>query len=141
MKNLKVIKIVNDTTLVLKGGKTDGVTVGDKYRIMDQTGDILIDPDTEEEVGRLPVYKAVVEITDVYEKYSIARSEFVEEKQRTTPSFSEIMAPMPALGKKQTTIVPAHYKTLDVNPDQITGGLYPTKNHPISLGDLAKKYN
>lgn len=129
---IKVIKIINDTTLVINVGSEDSnIKIGDQFQIISLDGDDLIDPDSGYSIGKLPVYKSKVFATDIYENFSIVRSKYIEEKKNNT-----MLNPLMPI-----TVVPAHRAPMNVNPDEITGGLFGTEDQPISIGDIAKPVN
>ena len=50
----KVIKVIDDYTLVINKGAQDGVTMGDRFLIY-HLGEEMIDPDTKESLGVLEI--------------------------------------------------------------------------------------
>lgn len=131
---IKVIKIVNDTTLVINAGSENyDIAVGDEFRILDADGDDVIDPESGEKIGNLPIYKSKVFVTDIYEKFSIVRSKYIEAKKINGSILNSITG--------ETTVIPAHRIPMNVNEDEITGGLFDSEDHPINVGDIAKPIN
>jgi hypothetical protein len=131
--DIRVIKIINDTTLVINAGSTDyNIKIGDKFQILDANGEDLIDPMSGDKIGKLPIYKSKVFVTDIYDNFSIVRSKYIEAKKTNGSILNSITG---------TTVIPAHRIPMNVNEDEITGGLFDSEDHPIKIGDIAKHIN
>ncbi|WP_407124499.1 hypothetical protein [Weissella paramesenteroides] len=130
---IKVIKIVNDTTLVINAGSEDyNIKIGDELQILDADGESLVDPTSGDEIGKLPIYKSKVFVTDIYDYFSIVRSKYIEATKTNGSIFNSITG---------ATVIPAHRIPMNVNEDEITGGLFDSEDHPINVGDIAKPIN
>ncbi|MDD2467923.1 MAG: hypothetical protein PHI97_28425 [Desulfobulbus sp.] len=69
----KIVSILNDYEVVINRGNIDGVKKGNKFIIVG-LGDVIVDPDTMEELERLEIVRGNVEVTHVQEKISTAKS-------------------------------------------------------------------
>ncbi|MBN2686222.1 MAG: hypothetical protein JXR40_13155 [Pontiellaceae bacterium] len=74
-KQLKVIKVVDDTTIVINAGSEDGITANQKFTLYCLDTEDLIDPDTNENLGRLEIVKGVVAPTHIQMKVSTLKSD------------------------------------------------------------------
>lgn len=119
MKNdFKVVKIVDDKTIVINAGKNNGIQNADKFEIY-ELGDEVIDPETNENLGNLTSHKAYVQVINVYEKMALCENT-----------------------ERETLLLSANYssiKPLNIDISQITGGI--SKNKTIRIGDRAKLLN
>ena len=118
-KKYKVVKIIDDTSLIINAGSVDKVQVGDIMVVVGK-GDIVIDPDTNEELGCLEIEKARLKIMEVYEKMCICQSAY------TSNYFSNMM--------DVNTIFSYKHEKLDVDPTEITG----KGDMIIKIGDIAE---
>lgn len=66
----RVIRVMNETTLIINIGSDDGVNIGDEFSILG-TAETIIDPVTNEELGDFYYTKAMLEVIEVQNKYSI----------------------------------------------------------------------
>jgi hypothetical protein len=69
----KVIRIFNETTLLVNVGRRDGLTIGDRVVVLEK-GEEVKDPDSGESMGELELVKAELRATDVQERMSIVKS-------------------------------------------------------------------
>lgn len=123
MKEIRVIKIINSKKLVINVGLDDGINEGDHFKIVDKiSNESIFDPETGENLGNLTVYKGEVEATVVYEKMSIV------EPPLKQASFSAL-----------ATLNHTYRGDLDVDPEEITGGLPKPSHTPIKIGDKVIK--
>lgn len=67
-----VAKILNEKSIVLAGGWTDGIDTGDEFNIV-KIGKQVKDDYTGELLGTYDRIKVKVEVTEVYENFSIAK--------------------------------------------------------------------
>ena len=73
-KQLKVIKVVDDITVVINAGSADGITSNQKFTIYRLDSSDLIDPDTKENLGKLEIVKGVASPTHIQEKVATLKS-------------------------------------------------------------------
>ena len=69
----KVAQILNDRELVINRGSDDGVAMEMKFKIL-ETSDVIVDPDTREELGRINREKVRVKVNHVETRLSIGRT-------------------------------------------------------------------
>ena len=69
----KVAATSDRFTIVMNRGSEHGVEVGDKFLVIG-LGQLIIDPDTQEVLGRLEIVRGKVSVTHVQEKLATARS-------------------------------------------------------------------
>ncbi|PKE47676.1 hypothetical protein [Macrococcoides caseolyticum] len=63
--------IISQYELIISAGKFKGVTVGDNYQVIDEEGPLVKDPFTSESLGRLPLIKDTIKVSEVYDEFSI----------------------------------------------------------------------
>jgi len=73
MKIAKVIKIIDDYTIVINQGETENVKIGDLFLIY-EIGEELFDPDTKESLGNLEIVKGKGKVVHTQEKISTIES-------------------------------------------------------------------
>lgn len=69
----KVIKVIDETTIVINAGKKDEITESSKFLIF-ELGEELFDPETEEKLGRLEVVKGTGKPIHIQDKITTIRS-------------------------------------------------------------------
>ncbi|HTQ21393.1 hypothetical protein [Mycobacterium sp.] len=67
-----VARVEDQYTLIINRGSEHGVKSGMDFAVMSERGDRLIDPETGEVIGELPIEKLRVKVLDVHPKYSRA---------------------------------------------------------------------
>lgn len=122
-KTIKVIKIINDTSLVINSGTLDSVKKGDEFEIF-QPGCEVLDPETNESLGALDYIKATVRVESALPKMSVCIN---------TESKKEPIFPLYNFSSTREVI-----KTLPVSPEDISGG-YENVDKTIRIGDLVRK--
>ena len=96
-KQLKVIKVIDDITVVINAGSADGITSHQKFTLYCLDSEDLIDPDTNENLGRLEIVKGVVAPTHIQEKVSTLKSDIWRNPEgaktivRKNPVFSAVL--------------------------------------------------
>jgi hypothetical protein len=78
----KVVNIQDKFTVVINAGSERDVKVGMKFLIVG-LGDLITDPDTNEEIERLELVRGRAEVVHVQEKLSTLRSVEVERQPDT----------------------------------------------------------
>ncbi len=69
----KVAKILNSREIVINKGATDGVKAGMRFNIQERET-AIVDPDSNENLGKLMRSKISVEVMDVESRFSVART-------------------------------------------------------------------
>ncbi|HUV03383.1 MAG TPA: hypothetical protein VMW67_08140 [Desulfobacteria bacterium] len=85
----KIAKILSEYRVVINRGHKDGVENGMRFVIFDP-GEEIRDPDTKEPLGTLEILKAKVEVINVQEKLSTART--YENEDFSTGPFGALVA-------------------------------------------------
>lgn len=73
-KKTIVARILSQYEVIIAVGEVDGVKVGDQFMIMGNSDDKIINPETGEEIGFVPVKKAIVKAKQVFEKFTICEN-------------------------------------------------------------------
>lgn len=133
MKPIKVIAIPDKTRIIINVGDQSNleeygypyatVDVDNKIIIFEKGKDI-IDPDTNESLGSYDPIKAILSITEVKEKFSIAQM-----KKNDSLSFAQLISPMT---KNKEPI----YDELPVNEEDISNIVI--QSPKIRIGDLVR---
>ncbi|PYZ94916.1 hypothetical protein CR194_05175 [Salipaludibacillus keqinensis] len=131
----KVIKILEQDSIVINGGLNNGLTFGQEVEIF-VPGDEIIDIDSEEVLGTLDFIKERLELTEVYEKFSVC--EKYEEREVHIPSpLSRVLAEAtPPFAKGGRTEIVRERVPLRVNDSQKTSRV--KANRTIELGDRVR---
>ena len=79
----KVVKIIDDYTIVINKGSADGVTDADRYLIYYLAGDVE-DPDTGESLGQLEMVCGVGKAKHIQEKMTTLESATLNRTEYTT---------------------------------------------------------
>lgn len=116
-KMFKVIKIIDDTTLIINAGSINNIKVGDVMEIHGKSENIY-DPETNENLGKIDIVKDSLKITKVYEKMCVCETSYVSNY------FSSLLS-SPLFASTQ--------RKLDVEPTEISG----TGDKTIRIGDEA----
>lgn len=69
----KIVRILNDTEIVINGGHLHGLREGDFLEIFVE-GEEIEDPETSESLGTLDIIKGKVKIKTIYDKMSLCES-------------------------------------------------------------------
>jgi hypothetical protein len=70
----KVARVMNSRELVINRGSSEGVEVGMRFAVLERSGGAIKDPDTGEELGYVQRPKVQVEVTQVGERMSVAKT-------------------------------------------------------------------
>jgi hypothetical protein len=69
----KVVNIVNSTTAVINAGELSGVKLGEIFLLVG-LGDIIIDPDTKEEIERLEIIRGKARVIHVQSRIATVQA-------------------------------------------------------------------
>ncbi|MBZ2200793.1 MAG: hypothetical protein ABF723_05750 [Lentilactobacillus hilgardii] len=121
----KVIRILNNSDLLIGIGSNDGVTFGQKFEIY-EPGETVTDPESGTDLGPLDYIKATVEVTEIHPKFSLVRD---QSKTRETVSRGLMSAFSETTSKiTKININPLPIDEKDISPRHI-------KQKLIKLGD------
>jgi hypothetical protein len=135
-KESKIAKIVDDHTLVITGGDDFEIEKGQRFEIIGKKGKAVTDPDTGEVLGTLDELKGIVKAITVYPHMTVVKSE-VHEADASFPSATQIAVNNLATGLN--AFRPRRYhEHLNVDLNQVTGGLSSDETSPIRIGDIVR---
>ncbi|MBB1166691.1 hypothetical protein [Lacticaseibacillus paracasei] len=117
MEKYKVVKIIDNESLVINAGETNQIKVGDEFRIVNSNGEKITDPDTGESLGTLDEIKGTVTAVVIYPHLTVAKAPYETQ-------FDYGLEP--------------DRLPLNVDPAQITGGYSTDNPSPIQIGDIAQ---
>ncbi len=113
----KVVKIIDEYTIVTNIGRNLDIKIGQEFKII-SIGDEILDPDSNEVLGNLEIFKGVVKVSYLQEKMSTMTSSRyykepdIKEVRKFTPiesSLSNKYGALSGLGfyseKKQEEII------------------------------------
>lgn len=72
-KQIKVVKVIDDFTIVINNGDKDGIKQKDIFQIY-EFGEEIIDPDTEENLGLLEISKGIAKVEHLQDKITTLSS-------------------------------------------------------------------
>lgn len=117
----RIIRIVDDHTVLVNLGRVDGIVLGSIFRAIGESEEIT-DPITDKKLGSIDVVKAKLKASQVYERFTVAISRW------TTYS-----APWPGLPDPLELMYDmeskSHGEDLHVDPEEIR----PWKAHAEQL--------
>lgn len=120
-KTFKVVKIIDDETIVINAGFEDGIKTGNIFEIY-EAGEEIFDPDTKESLGTLDTIKETVKAINVLPKMCICR--------HSTTSVYNISDTF------NQNFFRTKIKTLNIDTTQISGGL--SNDTKIRIGDKVR---
>jgi len=124
-----VVRILSDKKIVISAGKKQNATVGTKYDIY-ETGEKIIDPETNKPLGTLDYIKATVEVVTTYDDFSIAEYITRSTKTVTQGIMSAFSESNKTVTEKTIHVLPVEAKSIE--PQNI-------KNKLIQIGDPIKR--
>lgn len=123
MKIYKVVKIIDDSRIVINAGRVDKINKSSEFEIYLE-GSEVIDPETKDSLGTLDTIKAIIKPIVIYEKMCICVN--IE----NVPS--ELVASFTGVKLGMNT----KPKRLNVDACEITGGLL--DDALIKIGDKVR---
>lgn len=72
----RVVKIIDDTSLIINGGSDNNVEVGDLMEIHGKS-ETIFNPLTKEDLGKFDIVKDKLTVAKVYEKMCICETTYV----------------------------------------------------------------
>lgn len=122
-KEYRVVKIVDDKTIIINAGSNDGIKIGNKFEIF-EVGKEIIDPISKENLGALDTIKDTVEVVNLYPKMCLCRHII------DSGGFSNLALAMARTFNNQEN------KLLNVEVKEISGGL--SSDLTIRVGDKVR---
>jgi len=121
----KVAEIIDEYTVVINRGHEHGVEEDMRFVIY-EPGEEIKDPDTDESLGKFEYVKAKVEVVNVQEKFSTAKT---YETHKVT---------MPAI--QALALVSGQTMRNELPLDEETKGRLPKRSRtPVKIGDLVRQ--
>lgn len=114
----RVVRIIDDTSLVVNAGTENGVEKGDIMQICG-VGATIVDPETKKELGCLDIVKAKLNVSEVYDKMCVCETPYV------STYFSNLLS---------SSLFSSKQEKMDVEPTEILGD----GDKTIRIGDVAK---
>jgi len=110
MKDLRVVEIIDNQTVVINAGYADGITKSDLFTIYREAEEI-IDPITNENLGRLHIVKGTAQVENIQENMTTIKSNRINrvKKVYSPPQYSSLMAP-PKIWRQTTPETTTEYK-------------------------------
>lgn len=129
----RVIKIIDDYSLLINGGYTDDITEGENIEIFLE-GEEIRDPYNENELlGTLDFIKARLEVTEIYHQFSVCEN-IKREKVHYPSALTQALSN--ATGFSGRTETKVNKEKLDIIEDEKSGRKKDEK--VIKIGDLAR---
>lgn len=123
MENYRVIKILDDYSILINYGFNQGAKHGDDLRIY-IPGEEIIDPVTGKNLGRLDKIKEIVTVSMPYENFSVCK--------KISNKIIDVLNPLSAMFEK--SIATQH--KLNINESEYDSFTIKSKD-PIVIGDIA----
>lgn len=122
-KLIKIVKIIDEYSVVINAGFDHGVKKGQLFEIY-VPGESIIDPDSNEDLGTMDFIKGQVVVKKAFPKMSIC------ENSRTENAFTNF--------DNLASYMLARAKPLNVDSVEISGG-FEDYDPKIKVGDLIKR--
>lgn len=126
----KVLKVFDETRLLINLGRKDSVARGDRFVVV-ETGGPVVDPETGDSLGELEHVKIELVAVDVQERMSVLMTEFEEHPSDNIP-LSARMVRDSVKGERD----PARRIRMAVAPGEAEGIL---NLSPVKRGDRVRK--
>lgn len=124
MKTFKIVKIVDNMSVIINGGAIHGIKINDIFRIYTQS-DVVIDPETNEELGSFETTKATLKAFNVFEKMTICKNALYDSLSQEAVNISLINVSL--------FNIYGNHKPLNVDKKQITPLIH---DNTIRVGDV-----
>ncbi|MCU5547625.1 hypothetical protein OCB13_09540 [Bacillus cereus] len=134
----KVIKIIDEYSIVISGGLYEDVSIGDSIEIYLE-GDEIIDPFNDNKtLGTLDFIKDTLEVTELYPKFAVCKKIVTETIHHPSPLHKTISQTLiPGLsGITGTTETSTRIEKIAIDEREITGRR--TGEKIIRIGDIAR---
>jgi hypothetical protein len=123
----RIIRIVDNTTVIINLGREDGVQSRSLFSILGMP-EPIIDPESSETLGHVSVVKGKVRASEVFDKFTIATSKWTT---YSSGSFLRIPSLFPDMPTPQLT---EHGRELLVSRSELQPWKAETED-PVSVGD------
>jgi hypothetical protein len=109
----KVVKIIDNYSVVINKGSDDGISEGGKYLLLG-IGEEIIDPDTNENLGNIELVRGKVEVSHVQERMATLISDDWT-KPRGTRTIKRRRSLISMMGPEETEIVQEQPELIPLN--------------------------
>lgn len=120
----KILKILNNYSVIISLGREQGVTKDMKFIIYEE-GEMIKDPETGADIEKLEILKGEVTVTQVQEKISVAESFEIEKRVYSPLDILSQYAPRTVITKEKKTLT-----------DETIEAPAPSK---VKVGDLVRQ--
>lgn len=127
----KVVSISDEFNVIINKGSESGIAIGDKFLII-SLGEIIVDPDTQEELEQLEIVRGKAVVTHVQEKISTLQSCEYEK----SPDEREIKKVTSRDGVARPGVLGRIYGLSDNPQDTVTEVIKPGKEHLKELKEV-----
>lgn len=133
----KVIKIIDEYSIVINGGLYEDISIGDSIEIYLE-GDEITDPFNDHKtLGTLDFIKDTLEVTEVYPKFAVCQKKVTKEIDIPSPLQVALSQSMAGLGgirgtKQKKTII----EKINIDKSELTGRK--TGDSVIRIGDISR---
>lgn len=135
-KKLRIIKIVNESTIIGNKGSKDGIRADYTFRIIGKDGIKITDPETGEVLGEYSGDKGIVYPSEIYDKFTVFRSKFIDSVVKHANPFEAAIRANAGIPKDIK--IPAHYEKLDIDLKDVSSL---GNQEPVKIGDFLEKIN
>lgn len=131
LRQLRIIKIIDETHLIINAGLRQGIEKGDQLRILGRHKEIVYDPETNNKLGEIESVKEVIIVQEIYDDMSICHSKWVP---RSAPDDSHDLHQLNHHSYKK-----GYFTKLKVEQTEISGPVVSVE--PIKIGDFVQKFS
>lgn len=137
---IKIIAIINETTVIINAGTREGIKKDDKFNILDKKVYKLTDPDTHEVLDTFKKYKQKLYVKELHETYCICVSTY---KKHIMPASSlalmkSLTEPLNPFLKQDKESVKIIGKKMKIDPKEINDILSSYSYSTVHVGDVVK---
>ena len=125
MEIYRVLEIITGTKVILNCGSEQKISLGDKFEIYGLTK-MLVDPETEEELGKAEIIRGRGEVTNLQDKLCTIES-YLKESEFGTRKIIRKTNPFGSIFSQPST------------EEEITGEPLLKRFEDIQVGDYARK--
>lgn len=133
----RVIKIIDEYSIVINGGLNEDISIGDDIEIFLE-GDEISDPFNDNKIlGTLDFIKDTLKVTEVYSEFTVCQKVVTEKIYHPSALQKAISSSVAGLGGMAgSTETKTHIEKIDINESEISGRK--TGDSVIRIGDIAR---
>ncbi len=122
----RVVEIITGTKVILNCGREQKISLGDKFEIYGLT-EVLVDPETEEELGKAEIIRGKGEVTNLQDKLCTIESYLKESQYGSRKIIRRTSSPFGSIFNQPST------------EEEITAEPLLKRFEDIQIGDYARK--